>query len=255
MGDAVEERTSASGPLRVVSAKVALAGAVVIAVLAGALGAMAGLEDGPFPDVPEDHPFGEEISNLANAGITGGFSDGSFRPNQAVTRQAMAAFLNRGLSRGTYIEWEASSATEITADNVAIALPSLRIETGATGQDTSGVIVVTAIIDININSDPCECDVGAFLQASKDDFANVLFTGNSSHTDVAAGLDDGQLTLTAAIEADGDSFYEFRVAAANNVNGAVLGGGTNTRFAGSMTAVYTPYGWSGGQQLTAPPPP
>jgi hypothetical protein len=236
-----------------VSAKVALAGAVVIAVLAGALGALAGIEDGPFTDVGEDHPFGEEISNLADAGIAGGFPDGTYRPNNPVTRASMAAFLNRGLSRGTYIVWEASSATEITADATYISLPTLRILPGATGAGNSGIIVVTAIVDFDINSDTCSCDVGAFLQASTNDFANTVFSSDSSRTDLVTGMDDGQITLTAAIEAEADTVYQFRVAAANNVN--VLSGGTNTQFSGSMTAVYTPYGWSGGQQLTAPPPP
>jgi len=48
-----------------------------------------------FSDVPEEHPFFEEVCWLADSGITGGFSDGTFRPGATVTRQAMAAFLHR----------------------------------------------------------------------------------------------------------------------------------------------------------------
>ncbi|OWY59808.1 hypothetical protein B7486_72575, partial [cyanobacterium TDX16] len=55
---------------------------------------------GPFPnpgftDVGAGHPFFEEISWMADAGITTGFTDGTFRPAAPVTRQSMAAFLFR----------------------------------------------------------------------------------------------------------------------------------------------------------------
>jgi hypothetical protein len=48
-----------------------------------------------FSDVPLSHPFYKEIEWLAEVGITGGFNDGTFKPSQAVSRQAMAAFLHR----------------------------------------------------------------------------------------------------------------------------------------------------------------
>ena len=48
-----------------------------------------------FSDVPEDHAFAEEISWLADRGITEGRADGSFGVGDAVTRGAMAAFLYR----------------------------------------------------------------------------------------------------------------------------------------------------------------
>ncbi|MDO4918069.1 S8 family serine peptidase [Kocuria sp.] len=48
-----------------------------------------------FKDVPKDRVFYSEISWLANKGITKGWPDGTFRPNQAVQRDQMAAFLYR----------------------------------------------------------------------------------------------------------------------------------------------------------------
>jgi putative N-acetylmannosamine-6-phosphate epimerase len=50
-----------------------------------------------FTDVPEGHPFFEEIEALAASGITTGWPDGTFRPSNSVSRQAMAAFLYRAL--------------------------------------------------------------------------------------------------------------------------------------------------------------
>jgi subtilisin-like proprotein convertase family protein len=49
----------------------------------------------PFSDVPTTNPFCREIQWMNAAGISTGFSDGTFRPSLVVTRQAMAAFLSR----------------------------------------------------------------------------------------------------------------------------------------------------------------
>lgn len=48
-----------------------------------------------FTDVPADHAFEGAISWLVGEGIAQGFADGSFRPTDEVSRQAMAAFLYR----------------------------------------------------------------------------------------------------------------------------------------------------------------
>ena len=51
--------------------------------------------ESPFTDVSQLTPFYKEITWLASTGITGGFSDGTFRPLGTVNRDAMAAFLYR----------------------------------------------------------------------------------------------------------------------------------------------------------------
>lgn len=48
-----------------------------------------------FSDVARNHPFCGEIAWLSSQDITSGYDDGRFRPDQPVTRQAMAAFLQR----------------------------------------------------------------------------------------------------------------------------------------------------------------
>ncbi|MEO6351071.1 MAG: S-layer homology domain-containing protein [Candidatus Limnocylindrales bacterium] len=48
-----------------------------------------------FSDVPDSNPFHNDIDWVAQYGITTGFGDGTYRPGQAVTRQAMAAFMHR----------------------------------------------------------------------------------------------------------------------------------------------------------------
>jgi hypothetical protein len=61
---------------------------------------LAGEPPGPFPDpgfsdVSPSHHFFEEISWMAHAGVTTGYSDGTYRPGTDVTRQAMSAFMYR----------------------------------------------------------------------------------------------------------------------------------------------------------------
>lgn len=67
---------------------------VLVAVVSAALGGVA-VAAHDFTDVPDSHPFHDDISWLASTGVTDGFPDGTYRPGQPVTRQSMAAFLRR----------------------------------------------------------------------------------------------------------------------------------------------------------------
>ena len=52
-------------------------------------------DDAAFTDVGAGHPFCGEIAWMATSDVARGFEDGSFQPTSAVSRQAMAAFLQR----------------------------------------------------------------------------------------------------------------------------------------------------------------
>ena len=67
-------------------------GAVTASMITGTVAFAAGKT---FTDVPPSHPFATEIGKVAGACIAGGYQDGTYRPNDPVTRQAMAAFLSR----------------------------------------------------------------------------------------------------------------------------------------------------------------
>ena len=49
----------------------------------------------PYSDLAVSNPFFHDILWLADRGITTGYANGTFRPSEAVKRQAMAAFLYR----------------------------------------------------------------------------------------------------------------------------------------------------------------
>jgi hypothetical protein len=75
-------------------------GTVTRQAMAAFLWRRAGSPPGPFPDpgfsdVPDTSPFATAIAWLADEGITEGYPDGTFHPNETVSRQAMAAFLWR----------------------------------------------------------------------------------------------------------------------------------------------------------------
>ena len=52
-----------------------------------------------FPDVPANNQFAAAIQWKVDQGITTGFADGTFRPGNHITREAMAAFLFRAAGR------------------------------------------------------------------------------------------------------------------------------------------------------------
>jgi secreted trypsin-like serine protease len=61
-----------------------------------------------FTDVPSDGTHAAAIAAVASADIAGGFGDGTFRPDLAVTRGQMATFLSRALR----LDMDAAPATD-----------------------------------------------------------------------------------------------------------------------------------------------
>ena len=55
---------------------------------------------GGFTDVPVGYWAADQIQTLRDSEIVGGYSDGTYRPAQVVTREAMAVFVARGLAGG-----------------------------------------------------------------------------------------------------------------------------------------------------------
>ncbi len=55
------------------------------------------VQDTGFKDVGEDHSLKDEIKLAKECGVTSGFPDGTFRPNQTMTRAEGAAFVARGI--------------------------------------------------------------------------------------------------------------------------------------------------------------
>jgi hypothetical protein len=146
-----------------------VAASVVTAVVVAPLTAYASHS---FSDVPNNHPFHDEIGNIHDACITTGFPDGTFRPGNNITRQAEAAFINRAAGRVD----EGISATGGTAfgsqwEDVTNAV--VRTPGGRSG--CSQRVHLTGMVAVRY-SDPgacatpgqCELQVGLFRNANPD---------------------------------------------------------------------------------------
>jgi hypothetical protein len=75
------------------SRRLALLGATLALALGVPLGVT--LASHQFSDVPTSNPFHGDVSALAASGVTAGCGSGKFCPKANVTREQMAAFMNR----------------------------------------------------------------------------------------------------------------------------------------------------------------
>jgi hypothetical protein len=151
-----------------------------------------------FPDVPNSNPFHQQISAIAEAGITAGFGDGNYHPADPVTRQAMAAFMHRGFGRiahdaenvlnmtidvgvGTF------TSTDVPAKDITITVP------GATNAfSPSQLVYVHGRMDItssfNTSLEGCPCEFGAIVEdvsaltVSGTAFGTFESSGTANHT-------------------------------------------------------------------------
>ncbi|MDN5631200.1 S8 family serine peptidase [Kocuria sp.] len=72
----------------------------------------------PFKDVPTNHVFYKEISWLSEQGITKGWSDGTFRPTQKISREQMAAFFYRMAGSPSYTAPKVSPFKDVRTTDV-----------------------------------------------------------------------------------------------------------------------------------------
>jgi Tol biopolymer transport system component len=70
-----------------------------------------------FTDVPEDHPFFEEIEWAVDRGFVEGFDDGTFRPTNPVSRQILAAFLFRLEDTNRAVTARSDTFTDVPDDH------------------------------------------------------------------------------------------------------------------------------------------
>lgn len=54
---------------------------------------------GPFPDVPAERSDAAAISRLKDKGIVNGYADGTYKPDQFVTRGELAIVIDRAMNR------------------------------------------------------------------------------------------------------------------------------------------------------------
>lgn len=101
--------------------------------------ALAALAAPSFTDVPESHPFYEEIEAIKAAGITTGSTEcnplatPAFCPDSNVRRDAMAAFMERGYGRILSAEAVSDTSTAVSVNNTEELIRLTAMFAGATG--------------------------------------------------------------------------------------------------------------------------
>lgn len=137
-----------------------------------------------FEDVPNSNPFHDDIAWASNAGIAEGFPDGTYRPGQPVTRQAMAAFLHRTydalypqqLSRPfhLFVHCPATTRYAVVAANGTLAR-------GSAGTTTAFLSTGTYEVIFNTNVANCayQATVGATATGSAEGWATVASRGEN----------------------------------------------------------------------------
>gem|GEM_PF-2160354 len=70
-----------------------------------------------FIDVPSTSPFAADITWMVGKGITTGWQDGTFRPANSITREAMAAFLYRAAGSPAYYPAASPSFRDVPSNS------------------------------------------------------------------------------------------------------------------------------------------
>ena len=146
--------------------------AVLGAVMAMIVATGVVLASHSFPDVPDDHTFHQDIDWLVENGITTGYPDGNFGPEDFVTRGQMAAFLHRMDTNLGQTDYGVASIEVSKGGGLAIPHAAYSIPLGSPIADTTGgVFRMTCDAD----EDPCKIAVKAAALSDTDIGGTVLF--------------------------------------------------------------------------------
>jgi hypothetical protein len=209
-----------------------------------------------FPDVPDGNPFHDQISAIAEAGITAGFNDGGYHPTDAVTRQAMAAFMQRGFGRvglaGGSVPIN-SFLPAVTTTAGAVAVRDLTITVPGSSNAFSPVQMVHLQGHVEFFSDMtaagqgCPCEFFAFIRD--------LTTGDPSLATHQTFISPTATAYTYSFDVEGlfsappgPRTYELQVGLWNRSSGANASNFTLSNNS-SLSAMTFPFGPTGTNDL------
>lgn len=120
--------------LRVQPRRSVLITGVLVALMAFPLGVIASHQ---FADVPNSNPYHNDIDAIADAGVTTGCGGANYCPDDFVTREQMAAFINRLGALGPGKTPVTNAKTSQSTDGWSLGCPSGTVLGGALCFDTS----------------------------------------------------------------------------------------------------------------------
>lgn len=211
----------------------ALATSLVVAAIAVPSGVWAA---DSFSDVPTTNPFHDDIAAVAEAGVTSGFPDGTFRPSNTVTRQAMAAFVHRAAGR---VAQGGSQATlnGVTPTEIGVAT----VDAGAFGSGTGFVQLLGtayAYVDNAADAATCPCTVQLDLYSAKTRLATSYLQLGSTLDTRDVSLDAGSIQAVTPLAAGATRTYQL-------VARLFSPGSTDVGITGHLTATYVPFSGHG----------
>ena len=125
-----------------------------------------------FPDVPDDHTFHEDIDWLVENGITDGYPNGNFGPEDNVTRGQMSAFLHRMDTNLGQEEYGVATIDVTKTGGVTVPYAAYSTTLGSPVADTaSGVFRFTC----DAADAPCSIGVNAAALSDTDIGGTVRF--------------------------------------------------------------------------------
>ncbi|MBM7609091.1 hypothetical protein JOD29_002357 [Lysinibacillus composti] len=208
-------------------------------IIAGALGLdTTDVIDPAFKDIPKTHPYYGAIAALHNAGILGGYSDDTFRPNEPILRYHMAKIIAKAFDlKGA--KPNALPFKDIRGDykNAIAALYENNITSGKTPTTFDGMANVTRgqlatfvvkaeQVDIepvftieDISSNTIKTDHGVFTPSSQ---LSPIFTEENSNAlkgaKLIAIIEDGKIIEIQSLTLNNsESLFSGRDAAINNL--------------------------------------
>jgi hypothetical protein len=180
---------------------------VLTALLAFPLGVLATV----YSDVPDSNPFAADITAITNAGVTTGCGGGKYCPLDNVTRQEMAAFMNRLGALGPGKTPVVHAATANSTDGWSIGCPSGTHLSGGQCFDTTtrgtGTVFDASVACANLGG-------GVFGRGQIWRLPNAL--------DLRAAKVNGDITISTA-EWSSSMYYDGapRAEAVNSGNGVI----------------------------------
>ena len=154
-------------------------------------------QDKMFPDVSEGHYFRDAINCLAYYGVTIGYEDGTFKPNDNVARAEMVLFMQRaaakaGVSDASTVVGDFATTGSDPVNRADMALLIARLldaATAAVGTAKDGTFTVGGSAP-----DDFFTDARASLDRVRDSAASVLY-----ETGVAMGTGGNMFSPTATV--------------------------------------------------------
>jgi hypothetical protein len=142
--------------------------AVALAVGVGMVGANAATA--AFDDVPAEGQFAESISRVQEAGIATGFSDGTFRPTNALNRQQAAAWLDRSVSRvGLDINGGVPEGPTLSAGSPSAVISTLEMTSPAADGGSGWVTIQGGVGGVAVEPGAtCPCPVAVEVYDEQD---------------------------------------------------------------------------------------